>query len=801
MVFFIEYRKRADLKLSEFSNLNNIVTAMKNCLLIAVAFMLAMSHNWAQPPVGQPTEKLETLASDNLGKNDTWNALDLYMKVYDRKPNDAKAIYDVAYTYFMLRDYPDAEAWFLKVLNADKEGIFKLSRWYYAYSLKLNAKYDECIPAFEQFKNEFAGNDADRMKKLAQVEIDGAKWAKQLGTKSKEELKINNAGKEINSALMENSAYPIGRTKMIFSSLRSDSIIFVENADPASKFVRIYIADYDSDKKEWKKATDFNTAILNKDGFHSVNPTFNADMSKFYYARARLVGNMLENSKLYYSSYKDNAVGEPKLLDFNNDSYTCKNPAVGVIGGKEVLFFSSNMPGGKGGFDIWYAEINADGTTRQPLNMEAVNSVGDDSHPFFDSRDNNLYFASTGHPGLGGFDMFTSKHDPKSNAWGKVENMGVGFNTSLDEFGFIINREGKDDCYGYFISNRAGSTMIPGKMTSTDDIFSVLMPERCDVELTINVMDQEKGNTPVNGATVQLIEKSTGKIVDEQKNDSGNKFTFMLEQGKEYEVVAKKEGWESGAKTIVDARRPALEKRFGSIDNPMAWEDKTTLKETGLIVETFNKKTNEPLGNVTVIVYGANNEVLKESTISSNRHEFKIGRSNDVRIQARLQGFVGESKTIAKADMKNVQKLYLTPPPIFINVHFDYDKFNIRQGAADTLNMISSILKDHPDMVVEVRGHTDAHGPNSYNATLSKNRADAAMEYLIGKGVEKGRMIPKGFGEDEPVAPNETAEGKDYPDGRQLNRRVEFKIIKGEGAVGDAGNNDKLNIVEAEKKK
>jgi hypothetical protein len=155
----------------------------------------------------------------------------------------------------------------------------------------------------------------------------------------------------------------------------------------------------------------------------------------------------------------------------------------------------------------------------------------------------------------------------------------------------------------------------------------------------------------------------------------------------------------------------------------MAWEDKTTLKEMGLIVETYNKKTNEPLGGVSVIVYGPNIEILKASTLSSNRHELKIGRSNDIRIQARLQGFVGESKSVSKADMKNVQKLYLTPPPIFVNVLFDYDKFDIRKGAADTLDMIATILKDHPDMVVEVRGHTDAHGSNTYNDKVSQNRS------------------------------------------------------------------------------
>lgn len=774
---------------------------MRNCILITLILCFCLSQAWAQPVNTQPTEKLEDMGKETIGKYNTWEALDLFQKVYDRKPNDPQATFDVAFTYFLLRDYTDAEEWFKKLIDVDKEGMYKMSHWYYGLCLKMNGKYAECIPVFEAFKSKYEDTDADKYKTLAQVEIDGAKWAQQV-TEPYEELIIENPGKTINAALVENYAYPVGRNKMIFSSLKHDTIIDLGLAEEGSQFVKIYSSEKGEEEgADWKESQLFNPEVLGAKEGHIVNPTFNKDMSKFYYVKARLVGNMLENSKIYVCTYDGTTTGAPLVLDFNDNEYTCKNPAVGVIDGKEYLFFSSNMAGGKGGFDIWYAEMNADGTTKTPLNMEAINTVGDDSHPFYDERDNKLYFASTGHPGMGGIDLFTTLRE--GNNWGKPENMGPGFNTSLDEFGFIINREGKDDCYGYFISNRKGTTSLPGKKTSTDDIWSILMPERCDVELDVCVRNQET-NEEIKGATVQLIDKATGKVVDEQVNTESCMVHFTLEQGKEYTIVAKKEGMEGTEPLYVDARRPALEERFGSINQPMAWEDKTTLKEMGLIVETYNKKTNEPLSGTTVIIFKNGNETVKENTqAGSNRHEFKIPRNTNYRLQVRLEGFVGESKEITPADMKSVQKLYLTPPPIFVNVLFDFDKSNIRPGAGDTLNMIAQVLQDYPDMVVEVRGHTDSRGTNTYNAALSNRRATAAIQYLLDKGIDKSRMLPKGFGEEEPIAPNETADGQDDPEGRQLNRRVEFKIIKGEGATdGSVGevNSTGTTVAEIEKK-
>ena len=130
--------------------------------------------------------------------------------------------------------------------------------------------------------------------------------------------------------------------------------------------------------------------------------------------------------------------------------------------------------------------------------------------------------------------------------------------------------------------------------------------------------------------------------------------------------------------------------------------------------------------------------------------------------------------------------MYLIPPPVFFNVYFDFNKSNIRQGAADTLDMVLQTLKDNPEMVVEVLGHTDAKGSDEYNMTLSSERSVSAIAYLKENGIDGNRLISKGVGEAEPVAENEKTDGSDNPEGRQLNRRVEFKIVKGNLGINDS---------------
>ncbi len=121
----------------------------------------------------------------------------------------------------------------------------------------------------------------------------------------------------------------------------------------------------------------------------------------------------------------------------------------------------------------------------------------------------------------------------------------------------------------------------------------------------------------------------------------------------------------------------------------------------------------------------------------------------------------------------------LAPPPtrrkiILRGVNFDFDKATIRHDAADVLDEAAEILRDQPNVDVSVDGHTDAIGSEAYNQKLSERRADAVAHYLSSHGVSASRLHTRGFGKSQPVASNDTEEG------RAQNRRVELNVVGGE---------------------
>lgn len=135
---------------------------------------------------------------------------------------------------------------------------------------------------------------------------------------------------------------------------------------------------------------------------------------------------------------------------------------------------------------------------------------------------------------------------------------------------------------------------------------------------------------------------------------------------------------------------------------------------------------------------------------------------------------------------------YTPPTPIATELHkirnlfFDFDKANLKPESITQLNTLSKIMKENASYVVEVHAHTDAKGTNTYNENLANRRKDAAINYLINKGISKDRIVGFYHGEVEPIAKNEVGE-KDVPEGRKFNRRVELIVKEG---------NTILNVVE-----
>jgi OmpA-OmpF porin, OOP family len=205
----------------------------------------------------------------------------------------------------------------------------------------------------------------------------------------------------------------------------------------------------------------------------------------------------------------------------------------------------------------------------------------------------------------------------------------------------------------------------------------------------------------------------------------------------------------------------------------------------------YNKKTNEPLSASLIYETLPDGAEAGNGISSPTDGSFKIVLPYDKNylIRASADKFFAISEnlnldSLVKAGFKQIHKdLYLVPIEIgqivrLNNVFFDFDKWDLRPESFVELDRVVKLLKENPTIEIEMSAHTDSHGTDEYNFKLSDNRARSCMEYILSKGIEPGRITSHGYGESVPVAPNSNVDGSDNPEGRQLNRRVEFKILK-----------------------
>ena len=230
---------------------------------------------------------------------------------------------------------------------------------------------------------------------------------------------------------------------------------------------------------------------------------------------------------IYVSQRKGKLWGQPMILQVKIDS----NITIGHPTSNEdqtLVIFSSDLSGGYGGKDLWLVQKEQRGKWSEPLNLgPAINTSGDEMFPFLHS-DGSLYFSSNGHIGLGGLDVFKSEKD-ESGQYVSVINMKAPINSSLDDFGFIVER---DTERGYLSSNREG-----GK--GGDDIYQFELPP---LEFSVKgVVTDSKTGAIMTGVKVQLI--SSNGATNTAITDNTGKYSFKLDPLTSYEIIVNTEGY------------------------------------------------------------------------------------------------------------------------------------------------------------------------------------------------------------------------------------------------------------------
>ena len=341
--------------------------------------------------------------------------------------------------------------------------------------------------------------------------------------------KIEDAG--INTKYSEYGGAYYGN-KLIFTSARDTGFLFQRKHKWSNQyFTKLYATEMVTDTT---LGTPVKFANKIRIPFHEATPIFTKDGQTMYFTQNNyLKGKKGENAKkiTFFKIYKakliDKEWSNVEELPFDSDNYSVGHPALSPD--EKTLYFASDMPGTKGQSDIFKCIIDEDGNYGIPENLGSkINTEGRESFPFI-SEENELYFASDGHPGLGGLDIFVVEI-AKDGSYKKIKNIGEPANSSDDDFGFLINSETRR---GFLTSNREG-----GK--GSDDIYQFLETKslRCNQELYGIVTDLESGNI-LSNAKVSLFDAKF-KLLTTYLSDINGHYNFEVDCENDYYIRAEK---------------------------------------------------------------------------------------------------------------------------------------------------------------------------------------------------------------------------------------------------------------------
>ncbi|HRP89949.1 MAG TPA: OmpA family protein [Edaphocola sp.] len=502
-----------------------------------------------------PVEKLsypqKLRWADALFKDGSFsNASDYYNQLIMEQPRNPYLRYQLAESYWRLRDYEPAAKNYYDAYDLAK-AVYPEAKFKEALMLKMSGEYEKAIAAFEQFKkdNPKPTKELKPLVKESDLQIKGCK----LGMKSienPEAVTIAKLGTNINSVNTELSPLPLGDTALLFSTMH-----YNRQAEKITNKKQEYVSRFMVSRKDKFAAVDtfswplpFMDGKFNDPKFHVGNGNFTEGGDRFYFTKCLdVVGDTATNCRIFVSKFENDRWGRPEELGFgiNESNSSSTHPFFAKIGKKEILFFASDRKlQGRGGYDIWYSVYDPrQKTYRRPQNVgKQVNTKGDEITPYFDTRTNKLYFASDGWETMGGFDIFVGTLAGNSpSRYASVKNMGYPVNTPADDMYFTLDPYGKPD--GYLVSNRIGTEALKNP-TCCDDIFRVQFEPKLKVlGKVIDVKSQE------------LVKEVVVKMVDENGklstfNSTDGKFEFNTPRGHNFNFTADKPKYTSSSFSV-----------------------------------------------------------------------------------------------------------------------------------------------------------------------------------------------------------------------------------------------------------
>ncbi|HBG70349.1 MAG: hypothetical protein A2W93_15825 [Bacteroidetes bacterium GWF2_43_63] len=490
------------------------------------------------------------------------------------------------------------------------------------------------------------------------------------------------------------------------------------------------------------------------------SPFINADESvlTFTSRRPNTIGGKLDaQDQMYYEDIyiAESASEDWKVINPGKPLNSKVHDATaGLSGDGQTLFIYKDVHNG----DIYQCKLKGDKWDKPVALPKTINTKFHESSVSLSPDGRTLYFISDKEGSAGGRDIWVSTLDKKGK-WGKATNL-KDLNTIYDEESIFMHPDGKT----LYFSSQGHKTM------GGFDIFKATFEngkwsEPQNLGYPINTPDDDLFFTIAASGLHAYMMSDTRK--DGYGDRDLYRVTFILE-------------------------KPVL---TNSEDNLIAWRTEPVSEkviESTLAVNTasltllkgrvLDEATKQPIEASLILTDNTINEELATFTSNSATGKYLVslpsGKNYGLAVKADGYLFHSENFDIPNAAAYQeiekdiyLKKVEVGKEIVLKNIFFDFNKSTLRPESKNELANLTQLMKENPTLKIEISGHTDNVGSAAYNKTLSQSRAKAVVDYLIAAGIASDRMTSVGYGFDKPIAPNDTDEG------RQLNRRTEFKII------------------------
>jgi len=673
-------------------------------------------------------------AEQNFEEKNYLDALDQFTQLYNYKKSDLyyKMMMGICLTYD-----PEQKDKAIEILEQVKvtNPEYNLLNFYLGKSYAVNYQFDKAVGLFNMFLTRATNEDAAQ-KVLAEQMIRNCENAKEILADTIQQNIVENIKYPINSQYSEYvPVISADESVMIFTyrGIKSKGADKIEQSMGSEVYSEDVFISY-KENGEWTEPVSIGDNINTDD--HDAAIALSVDGQTLFIYKT-------DNGKndIYISHLKGKEWTKPEKLKGEVNQPKSWEGSASLSANGKVLYFASDREGGLGGRDIYKAELQSDGSWANVQNLGPnINTVYNDDAPFIHPDDKTLYFSSEGHSSIGGYDIFSVTKD-EYNGFNKPKNLGYPINTIDDNRYFVMSASGSVAYYSGGGENSIGE----------QDIFKI-KTGKIDKPVLALLKGKVYFNDVETGSMMHLYESIEGELEGSFKsNEETGKYVMALKPGR-YEIEVE-------------------------LDNGKMVRDSIRLDS---ITEYIVLKKDFRIYDDTNLV-ASNNTALQEILAAELAKENKT-------IDTLFAANVDSDIELQNMDAGRSFKLE--------NILYDFDKSTLRPESKKELDRLVVILNEQKDIKVEISSHTDAtrnveaakkifarkgipytkeaHDKmsGSYNQRLSQRRAQSVVDYLTKKGIAKTRLVAKGYGEEKPVATNDTDEG------RQLNRRTEFKVLE-----------------------